>query len=34
MNFKKDKAFPAILLFNYSETIRPRGEAMRLVFYF
>ena len=28
VNFKTDIDFPAILLFNYNETIRPRGEAM------
>ena len=31
MNFKTDPSFPAILMFNYNETIRPRGEAMRNV---
>jgi hypothetical protein len=28
MNLDNDPAFPAILNYNYNETIRPRGEVM------
>ena len=28
MDFNNDIDFPAILMFNYDATIRPRGEAM------
>jgi hypothetical protein len=28
MNFETDLDFPAILAFNYNESIRPRGEMM------
>lgn len=28
MNFNDSVEFPAILCFNYNETIRPRGELM------